>query len=150
MVEDWRAALALQEHLKTGHRLSPVPGLASGRGELSYYEVPDAYLEVMRGVRLAFADSRPGSHADARQWRAVGQGALSVQGSRLHLSTPQPGVSLGWVGLSRVHTDNVGLILDYGADQFRLRLHCPNYLMVLVMHVGFGVTTELEPPYWLR
>ena len=104
----------------------------------------------MRGVALAYADSHPGSHADARQWRHVARGTLWLHANRLLLSSPPPGVSLGWVGLSHLHTDERGLVIDYGAEQFRLLLHCPNYLLVMVMHVGFGARTELQPPYWLR
>ena len=102
-VDDWHAAVRLQEHLRAGHRATPVSGLVSPAGEPAF-------------ARL--------------------DGALDV--------------SLGWQGLTAMHTDTMGLALTYGLDEFRVRVHCPTWLQVMVMHIGFGVVTNLVAPSWAR
>ncbi len=146
-VEDWRAALVLRDRLSAGGVLETT-GTGADAGEAVYASLP-ARLEVMQGVPLAFATSDPTTHAAARQWHVVANGTVVVTSSRLHMSSPAPGVSMGWHGLTRLYADDRGLVLEYGNQTYRVDVHCPNWLLVVVMNVGFGVVAELRPPSWV-
>ena len=148
-VDDWHAAVRLQEHLRAGHRATPVSGLVSPAGEPAFARL-DGALDVMQGERLALRSSDPTTHAAARQWRPVMTGDLWLVSSRLHLVGVDRDVSQGWQGLTAMHTDTMGLVLTYGLDEFRVRVHCPTWLQVMVMHIGFGVVTNLVAPSWAR
>ena len=146
-VEDWRAALVLHERLSDGTRLQP-SGIEPGTGQGVFATRP-ARLELMQGVALALSTSDPTTHAAARQWRSVANGTLVLTAPRLHISAPPPGVSLGWSGLTRLYADDRGLVLEYADQRFRLCVHCPNWLLVMVFHVGFGSLPTLKPPDWV-
>ena len=109
-----------------------------------------AVLESMSGVRLAIATSDPSTHAAARQWRPVASGSAWLHSDRLRVEAASQRSRWAGSGLSRMYADVHGLVLEYSEGQYRVRTHCPNWLMVMILDVAYGKVADLQPPTWFR
>lgn len=141
-LEDWRAALRLRDSLEAGH--IPLTRFNDVAAEATYCSLA-CRCEELVGAPLALANSDPRTHAAAMNWRHLGTGTLVLSQFRLWLAE-SPDISFGWDGLQRLWAEPGCLRLAYGSRDFRLVVHCPVWLSVMVFIAAFHAIPELHPP----